>query len=340
MNIYSSVDGKNIDKLIVLFNSVYINANKEKQSELKFYLLVDKLPDELPFIPEYLEPILQIKELKLNDTWSNLLKEFNTYFYKSSSWCKSNMNFARFLFFNHFPDVDRVVYLDWDMIVLADIFELNSEYNSINNMIVSKCGKQTTFTNIFAPEFRYSTDIQSVFLSKKLKLENHKSTIIFKFLDLDPYQMGKIQGFNAGFYIVSKEHFNETYLIELLRKLIKIQKKFSCFNFGTQVVMNLMHIKNRIFVEKVWNHLPNINDLYSLKIIHWNGTQKPWSSKLATNNIWYDYCFKVYPEYKEKFKYIYPNQISNKNKLVKRNIKVVKKSDKNIALLKYISSRR
>ena len=62
MNIYSSVDGKNIDKLIVLFNSVYINANKEKQSELKFYLLVDKLPDELPFIPEYLEPILQIKE--------------------------------------------------------------------------------------------------------------------------------------------------------------------------------------------------------------------------------------------------------------------------------------
>ena len=336
MNIYSSVDGKNIDKIIVLFNSVYINANKEKQSELKFYLLVDKLPDNLPFIPEYLEPILQIKELELNVTWSNLLNDFNTHFYKSSSWCKSNMNFARFLFFNHFPDVDRVVYLDWDMIVLADIFELNSEYNSTDNMIVAECGKQTTFTNIFIPEFRYSTDRQSLFLSRKLKLENHKSSMIFKFLNLDPFHMGKIQGFNAGFYIVSKEHFNEEYLTELLRKLIKIQKKLSCFNFGTQVVMNLMHIDNRIFIEKRWNHLPNINDLNSLKIIHWNGTEKPWSSKLITNNIWYDYCFKVYPEYKEKFTY----QNSNKIKMINKNIKIVKKSDKDIALLKYISSRR
>ena len=211
MNIYTSIDGKNIDKIIVLFNSVYINANKEKQSELKFYLLVDKLPDTLPFIPEYLEPILQIKELELNDIWSNLLNDFNTYFYKSSSWCKSNMNFARFLFFNHFPDVDRVVYLDWDMIVLADIFELNSEYNSTDNMIVAECGKQTTFSNIFIPDFRYSTTLQSLYLSRKLQLDNHKSSIIFKFLNLDPFHMGKTQGFNAGFYIVSKEHFNEEY---------------------------------------------------------------------------------------------------------------------------------
>ena len=72
--------------------------------------------------------------------------------------------------------------------------------------------------------------------------------------------------------------------------------------------MNLMHVNNRIFIEKIWNHLPNISNLKSLKIIHWNGTEKPWSSKLITNNIWYDYCFKVYPEYKGKFNYIHLNQ--------------------------------
>ena len=30
MNIYSCVDGSNIDKLIILFNSVYINASKKE----------------------------------------------------------------------------------------------------------------------------------------------------------------------------------------------------------------------------------------------------------------------------------------------------------------------
>ena len=342
MNIYSSVDGKNIDKIIVLFNSVYINANKEKQSQLKFYLLVDKLPNTLPFIPEYLENILTIKELKLNKIWEKLLDDFNNYFYKSSKWCKSNMNFARFLFFNHFPEVDRVVYLDWDMIVLADIFELEKVYNSKKNMIVSKCGKQTTFTNIFTPEFRYSTEMQSLYLSKKLRLKNHKASKILKYINLDPYYMGQVQGFNAGFYIVSNTHFEENYLINLIRKLIEAQKHFSCFNFGTQVVMNLMVVNDRIYIDKVWNHLPNANDNYSLKIIHWNGTEKPWNSKLYTNNIWYEYCFKVYPEYKKIFSYIkkYNDKINVKSKSKEIIInKSVFPSKQQISLLKFINSR-
>ena len=66
MNIYSSVDGNNIDKIIVLFNSVLINADSKKKEQLKFYLLVDKLPNELPFIPDELKSILEIKELELN----------------------------------------------------------------------------------------------------------------------------------------------------------------------------------------------------------------------------------------------------------------------------------
>ena len=248
------------------------------------------------------------------------------------------MNFARFVFFNHFPDVDRVVYLDWDMIVLADIFEINSEYNSTNNMIVANCGKQTTSTNIFIPEFRYSNNIQSLYLSKKLKQEHHSSSVIFKYLKLDPFHISQLQGFNAGFYIVSKEHFNEEYLTGLIRKLITIQRKFSCSNFGTQVVMNLMHIKDRIFIDKIWNHLPNISNLYSLKIIHWNGTQKPWSSKLITNNIWYDYCFKVYPEYQKKFTYQQENTHSNNNQ--SNNKIIIKNSNKKSTLLKFISSKR
>ena len=130
MNIYSSVDGTNIDKIIVLFNSVLVNANSHKKESLRFYLLVDKLPDTIPYIPKELDDILEIKELELNDRWKRVLANFNENFYKKAKWCKSDMNFARFLFFLHFPEVERVIYLDWDMIVLADIFELENEYIS------------------------------------------------------------------------------------------------------------------------------------------------------------------------------------------------------------------
>ena len=54
MNIYSCVDNTNIDKIIALFNSVYINANIEKKENLCFFLLVDNIPENIPFIPEYL----------------------------------------------------------------------------------------------------------------------------------------------------------------------------------------------------------------------------------------------------------------------------------------------
>ena len=55
MNIYSCVDFKNIDKIIILFNSVYLNADKSKREQIKFYILVDdkpilnhKIPSEIP----------------------------------------------------------------------------------------------------------------------------------------------------------------------------------------------------------------------------------------------------------------------------------------------------
>ena len=105
MNIYSSVDNTNIDKIICLFNSVWINSNKDKRDELRFYLLVDKIPEEIPYIPDNIKERLEIKGLNLNDEWKNLLNNFNNTFYKKSNWCKNDMNFARFVIFDHFENV-------------------------------------------------------------------------------------------------------------------------------------------------------------------------------------------------------------------------------------------
>tara|TARA_B100000161_G_C33549465_1_gene414652 strand:- start:374 stop:1399 length:1026 start_codon:yes stop_codon:yes gene_type:complete len=340
MNIYSSVDGNNIDKIIALFNSVYINTNNKN---LKFYLIIDKFPKELPHIPEYLNGILNIKEINFNEKWEELLSEFNTYFYKLAKWCKNRMNFARFIFFKVFPEVDRVIYLDWDMIVLEDIYKLSEDYNDKENMIVCKCSGENLFNNVFDSKFKCSTNYRSLYAkTRKEKIKNHTVGKVLDYLKISYEDFFKTTGFNAGFYIVSKEHFNDEFIFNHVQKLINVQKRFMCFNFGTQVVMNLMNIKNRKFIDKKWNHLPildsSINNLDNLYIIHWNGKDKPWNSVAKENEIWFDYYLKVYPDFKDR------NFIKNINEFSKTDepkkiVKKYKRINNNSNILKLLQNK-
>ena len=126
MNIYSCVDNNNIDKIFVLFFSVFKNTNKK--DKLKFYLITDDYP-KIP-IPDFLLDKLKIAVISFDEYWNKILDNFNENFYKMSSWCKSNLNFSRFFVFDLFPELNRVIYLDWDMIVQDDIFNLEESYNS------------------------------------------------------------------------------------------------------------------------------------------------------------------------------------------------------------------
>lgn len=329
MNIYSTVDFKNIDKIIALFNSVLINSSK---NDLKFYILTDKI-EELPFIPDKIKEILTIKEAEFDKKWSKLLFNFNDKFYKGSSWCKHDMNFARFLFFKSFPEVDRVIYLDWDMVVLKDIFNLESYYNDKKNMIVATTGLDTIRTNIFTDDFRAKISPYNAVRKINAVIDIPKYKLISDNLNINIKDIIKINGFNAGFYIVSNYHFEEKKLIDLINRLTKIQEKFNCFNFGTQVVMNLMNLKNRVFVEKDWNNLPNKKNMNEINIVHYNGLEKPWKEPSELNKVWFDYYKMVYPDWTYSVEKPVINTTNIKKK-VKKNLKKSNKSNNN--LLKFL----
>ena len=213
MNIYSCVDNTNIDKIICLFNSVWINSNELKKDNLNFYLLTDNSNIKLPLIPEYISKRLKISSLNLSNEWKNILNEFNSTFYQNSKWCKSDLNFARFLIFKHFPELDRVIYLDWDMIVQEDIFKLENEYNMKDKMVVASCGTQTIYKNIFKREIRWISNYNLLF-THDIKLRNKLKygTKILKNIMENELKSHSIKGFNAGFYIISNYHFEEVYL--------------------------------------------------------------------------------------------------------------------------------
>ena len=332
MNIYSTVDFINLDKIIILFNSVITNSSKK--SDLKFYILTDKISGDLPYIPNDLSNNLIIKETFFDNNWKILLEDFNDKFYKGSNWCKHDMNFARFLFFKHFPEVDRVIYLDWDMVVISDIFELENEFNKKDKMIVATTGLDTVRTNIFTDDFRSRISPQNAIMKIKTNIDIPKYKLISDSLDINLKDVLNVKGFNAGFYIVSNNHFQEKYLINLIRKLIKIQTKFNCFNFGTQVVMNLMHLRNRIFVDKKWNNLPNNKNMNEINIVHYNGLDKPWNIKKEINNLWYSYCKLVYPDW--EYSVVIDPKKKNKDKSVIKNNKIKNKKINNSNFLKLL----
>lgn len=300
MNIYSCIDNKNIDKIYVLFYSCYTNCSDK--SKIKFYLLLENEfnIDELK-IPDFLKDKLFIKHLDINylkkNNWLKLIEEFNQTFYIQGHKCNHIMNFSRFFIFYFFPELERVVYLDWDMTVEADILNLNEEYNSDNLVVATPYKKDfKTICGNIGYLNKKQLKIICVNLDKvkdynSTYLKNLKRNILLKYDNLIYEVTGKKKfankrSFNAGFYIVSKKTFDQNHVKNIVSNLLKIQKKEQVFRFGTQVIMNLISLENIQFVDNKWNNIPKDGNF----INHWNGLEKPWVLK---DERWIKYFNKL-----------------------------------------------
>tara|TARA_B100000161_G_C33549465_1_gene414653 strand:- start:1422 stop:2243 length:822 start_codon:yes stop_codon:yes gene_type:complete len=259
MNIYSCVDVLNIEKIFVLYYSIY--KNTKNYDKLRFYIITDEKPKSK--IPEFLRGKLKLGIIKYDNYWNNIIDNFNDNFYKRASWCKSNLNFARFFIFYLFPEVERFIYLDWDMIVQDDIFNLYEYYLKSSLVVANLKNKENIKSNIINEIIIHNNRI-SYIVQKQFKVN---------LLD---------KSFNSGFYIVGKKHFSLKKLNMLINQLINFQSKHGIFKFGTQVIMNLL-TNDLEFIDYKWN----TNEiLENSKIIHWCGKNKPWDSQ---DEIWLKY---------------------------------------------------
>ena len=283
MNIYSCVDLENIDKILVVFLSCYLNSSRPL--DLKFYLLVDKkfnnndISHKIPFLLKNNLNIKYINKVELDqEGWMNIITEFTEYFYKASSHCNHIMNFSRFFIFTYFPELERAIYLDWDMIVRGNVFELLEDYNTNKFIAASHYLNIKLFNNIFK-------NYNSVYKCKiTLTLANNIINDFALILKKKNFNYVNLPGFNAGFYIVSKTDFNKEILQRLIKRLILIQKKNCIFKHGTQTILNLLTIGNIKLVNSEWNMQKKGRNAF--KIYHWAGQIKPWEKN---DPIWVEY---------------------------------------------------
>jgi lipopolysaccharide biosynthesis glycosyltransferase len=271
INLVFSCDKNQFVGLIAMIHSILVHSTQH--TRLKFYFLVDK--DEKHILEKLLEG-------KFNENSSNnfsinyKVKEMipdseildNIRVEHKGFGIVNNLNFARFTFPDVFPELDKILYLDADMIVNEKIELL---YDNCN---ISK----TPFYAVCNDTIETSHDFKDTYQQ----------------LNLNP----KSLYFNAGIYCTSLNYWRKN---QTKKNIIDIMKKHKnskkpLFKFGTQPILNLAFIDNKESLPKEWNtskmgSFNNINKelLKKAKIYHWSGPNKPWKKKGYYKYLWDKY---------------------------------------------------
>jgi lipopolysaccharide biosynthesis glycosyltransferase len=254
--IFFATDDNYAPFLSVTLNSMLKNASKEYF--YKIFVLTTNLN------PEYEKRI----KLEITDNASiefislkNELDKVQKMFYLRDYYSKET--YYRFFIANLFPQYDKVLYLDCDIIILGDISEL---YNTdISNYLVGAAPEEVM-------------NVVEVF-----------GNYVEKTLDIDRQKY-----FNAGILLINAERFRKEKIEE---QFVDLLNRFKFSVTQDQDYLNVL-CKNQVkFFELGWNKTSfknvgfNDNDL---KIIHYKIHYKPWHyTGVEYENHFWDYAKKT-----------------------------------------------
>jgi lipopolysaccharide biosynthesis glycosyltransferase len=180
------------------------------------------------------------------------------------------MNFARFYLPRIYPSLGKIIYLDADLVVRADIAEL-LHLGSLGEHVLAAVSDGTF-------------DSWDEYLKKDSRNLRH--------IESDQ------PTFNAGVFVTDLSQWREHAVLEKLEGWIKRHRlALEDFYFGTQSIMNLAFYRDFQPLPSVWNVQPlgwydDISDetLQNGKILHWAGKRKPWLADGLYKEYWIDYA--------------------------------------------------
>jgi lipopolysaccharide biosynthesis glycosyltransferase len=254
--------------LIALINSIIKNTNN--LNRIHFYILVDQF--EKSELNSLLDTYFKGKvKYHIKEFEPNTFLEKNIRVIHDNKGTHKVMNFARFYFPNYFQKLDKILYMDCDMIVQDDIVKL---YDSIK-----------------LDEFYFA----AVTISKIGDFNDFKPILFKRGIDK------KNDYFNAGLFVTSLKRWEETNTTEKLLEIMVEHKKSKegLYKFGTQSALNYVFHNNYENIYRNWNVTvdKNMSNNYinnEIKVIHYTGSKKPWLKCGETQcglaiNVWNKY---------------------------------------------------
>lgn len=264
INITLSLDENNVDGLLTVIKS--IETNTTKFDDIFFYILIYDNIDEIKRKIETVFPKIhmQIIEFYKYTEHVNFLNE-NMYVNNDLGkfeYIKNIMNFARFYIPQIF-DIDLCIYLDTDLVVNTDIFNIFNDSNlpaKISDLIIA------------SPMNR---PLDCMKFDSKLNMKG--------------------DGFNTGVYILNVKYWRDNNFTKKCEEIMIDHKKNNLFNLGTQPIINLLYYNKCTNINKKWNitglgtNEIDINKLNAGYILHWSGSKKPWLENGLNKEMWKKY---------------------------------------------------
>ena len=251
--VFFATDDNYAPFLAVTFKSILDNASKD--FSYKFYVLTTNLSSSYEKrIKEFESEDVKIEFIFLKETIEKIKAKFHLRDYYSIE------TYYRFFIANMFPQYDKVLYCDCDVIVLGDIAEL---YNhNIDNYLVGACPE----------EVMAEVKVFGDYVEQALDVECEKY-------------------FNAGVMLMNldgfrKENIEEKFFDMLQKYTFRVTQDEDYLNVLCKGKVKLFHLG--------WNKTAFKNEKFNdkdLKLIHYKIHWKPWhyDGVLYENHFW-DYA--------------------------------------------------
>mmetsp|Transcript_27646 Transcript_27646/g.43145 ORF Transcript_27646/g.43145 Transcript_27646/m.43145 type:complete len:412 (-) Transcript_27646:606-1841(-) len=282
INIVLACDYNGLGYLITVIQSV-VSTSKQRE-RLHFVIVLVHVPRE-PFagVMQHCFPHLSHRII----VWDppDYLK--NITIRDSSRSDLSNVaNYARFHVAELAPDLEKVLYLDNDILLLSPVEDLfNTDLGGFTAAMVGRyCGSQQFYSSIFGktPHFNKTHPIvQDVILTKK------KHCLP-----------------NAGVLLMNLTIWRDVKGPHHVEMLIERNRKENIFSLGSQPPLMLVLRNTFLVLDPRWNADPHWNTgtvQVQPGLIHWRGTEKPWAvtDKLKKRDLQIT-CFfvQVFPSVK------------------------------------------
>ena len=280
IKVCTSVDRKFIKYLLVMINSISKNTN----SVVEIFVLARGL---------HIEDKRKITKLSSDKLLIKII-DMDSYFTDKSfllpSHIGSKSTMDRLLITSILNNIKKIIYLDVDLIVKGDIFDLYFFDTGSKGVCARVCGPGP-YQNI-----KGLVEVWG----------NNNFNIIKDFSDYVNPDINNC--FNAGVMLLNLEVMRRNSFEEKVFKMIERHP------INDQFILNLYTNGEHTELPISWNYFPiTDNKKVEKKIIHWIGPNKPWNSFPSFYNEWYKYHFgnNIFLKFKVTIIVIINNIITN-----------------------------
>ena len=237
-----------------------IIASKRQNYSIRFFVVYNNLSNKninkiKKIVEKHKESVI-FRQIKLSDFENLPIEPYSHYTYE---------NYFRINIPHIFPDIDKMLYLDSDIVVNSDISEL------------------------------FNTDISSSYLACVYEKYQNSLRIIEGLKSIDTeYEVEKsYKYYNSGILLINCNKWREDQISSKLFDFAELNS--SLIYLPDQDTINYVINKNIIYLDYAWNvqfNLESLDDFNEndIKIIHFVGPIKPW--KTFSLNMYTLYFYK------------------------------------------------